>query len=157
MEGQDSGARRESSERSAWRRSDVARVVVAEDDADMRTMVADALRLDGHFVSELSDGALLLLRIARQYRRLEPADPLDLIVSDVRMPVVTGLEILRGLRDAHCRTAVILMTAFGDPATRHEAESLGAVMLDKPLRLADLRSEARRLLAVTSLGSVDAR
>ena len=38
------------------------------------------------------------------------------------------------------------MTAFGDPATRREAESLGAVMLDKPLQLADLREEVRRLL-----------
>ena len=148
----DRGARSESTVRLAGPRPNPARVVVAEDDADMRTLVAEALRLDGHRVIELSDGAELLIRIARQYRQLEPAEPLDLIVSDIRMPVVTGLEILRGLRDAHCRTPVLLMTAFGDAVTRREAESLGAVMLDKPLRLADLREEVRRLLGVAPGG-----
>jgi two-component system response regulator (stage 0 sporulation protein F) len=131
--------------RGVWR-AEPARIAVAEDDGDMRSLVADALRLDGHRVVELSSGAELLIRVARQYRQLDPADPLDLIVSDVRMPVVTGLEILRGLRDAHCVTPVVLMTAFGDPATRREAESLGAVLLDKPLRLAELRQEVRKLL-----------
>ncbi|HEY2510464.1 MAG TPA: response regulator [Polyangiaceae bacterium] len=129
-------------------RAAAARVVVAEDDADMRAMVADALRRDGHQVIELTNGGELLVRIAHQYRRLEPAARVDLYVSDVRMPVVSGLEILRGLRDAHCTTPVILMTAFGDAQTRKEAESLGAVLMDKPLRLDDLRKEVRRLLAV---------
>ena len=134
-------------ENDASLRRPAARVVVAEDDADMRTMVADALRRDGHQVIELANGGELLVRIAHQYRRLEPAARVDLYVSDVRMPVVSGLEILRGLRDAHCTTPVILMTAFGDAQTRAEAESLGAVLMDKPLRLEDLRKEVLRLLA----------
>ncbi len=122
------------------------RVAVAEDDEDMRTIVADALRRDGHDVITLRNGAELLIRIARQFRRLEPADPLDLLVSDLRMPVITGLEILRGVRNAHLRMPVILMTAFGDALTRREVESLDAVLLDKPLSLGALRSEVLRLL-----------
>jgi CheY-like chemotaxis protein len=140
-------ARHEPEDHVPTRMRTAPRVAVAEDDADMRALVADALRRDGCRVIELSDGAQLLVRIARQYRHSEPAEPLDLIVSDVRMPVITGLEILRGLRDAHCTTPVILMTAFGDPSTRHEAEALGAVLMDKPLHLADLREAARRALA----------
>ena len=124
-----------------------ARIAVAEDDREMRSLVAEALRRDGHDVTELVDGATLLVRIARQYRIKEPAEKLDLVVSDIRMPVISGIAILKGLRDAHCATPVILMTAFGDEATRREAEKLGAVLFDKPFKLAVLRQAVRDLLA----------
>jgi len=123
-----------------------ARIVVAEDDAQMRRVVAEALRADGHHVIELVDGAQLLIRIARQYRRSEPAENIDLIVSDIRMPVITGLAILRGLRDAHCKTPVILMTAFGDEPTRRAAEELGAYLFDKPFKMSQLRTVVRAML-----------
>jgi DNA-binding NtrC family response regulator len=90
---------------------------------------------------------MLLVRIARQYRIKEPAEKLDLVVTDVRMPIITGLAILKGLRDAHCATPVILMTAFGDEATKREAEALDAVLFDKPFKLEVLRQTVRDLLA----------
>ena len=121
-------------------------VLVAEDDVEMRSLVADCLRKDAFDVIELKDGGRLLVWIARQYRSLEPNPHVDLIVTDLRMPVMTGLEILRGLRSAHCPTPLILMTAFGDDDVRHEAEGLGATFLDKPFTLARLRETARRLL-----------
>jgi len=123
-----------------------ARIVVAEDDPDVRAMIAEALRHDGHHVQEFADGARLLVRIARQYSRHAPAEPIDLLVSDVCMPVITGLAIVRGLRAAHSRTPCILLTAFGDEKTRLEAESLGAVFLEKPLSPAVLCEEVRRVL-----------
>jgi CheY-like chemotaxis protein len=124
------------------------RVVVAEDNPDMRTLVADGLRADGYDVTELASGAALLIFIARTYRSKEHdgVEAPDLIVSDVRMPVMSGLQIVRGIRDANWTTPVILMTAFGDAQTRREAEALDAVLLDKPLRMADLRAEVHRLL-----------
>lgn len=121
-------------------------IVVAEDDPEMRTIVAECLRRDSHDVSELADGARLLVRIAGQYRSREPARRIDLIVTDLRMPVVTGLAILRGLRAAHCTTPVILMTAFGDEQVRREAAELGAALLDKPFAMAELRATATCLL-----------
>jgi DNA-binding response OmpR family regulator len=123
-----------------------AHIVVAEDDPEMRGLVAQSLRRDSHDVSEIGDGARLLVRIGRQYRLHEPEDIIDLIVTDLRMPVITGLAILRGLRAAHCTTPVILMTAFGDDEVRREAAELGAVLLDKPFSMADLRAQALRLL-----------
>jgi DNA-binding response OmpR family regulator len=63
------------------------------------------------------------------------------------MPEITGIAILRGLREAHSTMPVVLMSAFADAATRSEAESLDAVFLDKPLRPSVLRAEVRRLLA----------
>ena len=123
-----------------------AHIVVAEDDPEMRGLVAQSLRRDSHDVYEVGDGARLLVRIGRQYRVQEPEDRIDLIVTDLRMPLITGLAILRGLRAAHCLTPVILMTAFGDDEVRREAAELGAVLLDKPFAMADLRAQALELL-----------
>ncbi len=112
----------------------------------MRSLVAQCLRRDAHDVFEVGDGARLLVRIGRQYRVDEPERRIDLIVTDLRMPLVTGLAILRGLRAAHCTTPVILMTAFGDDQIRREAGELGAELLDKPFSMDSLRELARRLL-----------
>jgi CheY-like chemotaxis protein len=121
-------------------------VIVAEDDPEMRALVAESLRRDGHHVVEVTDGAGLLGRIGRQYRRVEPAPHIDLIVSDVRMPSMTGLEILRGLRAAGCRTHVILMSAFCDVDLRRQASELDAILLSKPFGMKELRETAARLL-----------
>jgi CheY-like chemotaxis protein len=122
------------------------RILLAEDDGDMRQLVADALRSDGHDVVELADGGRLLVDIACRLKAGGDADALDLIVSDVRMPVCTGLQILEALRGANWHTPVILMTAFGDDATRRRAEALTAVLFDKPFDLDDLRTAVTNLL-----------
>jgi DNA-binding response OmpR family regulator len=116
------------------------RVLVAEDDAEMRRLVADGLRKDGYDVEEESDGGHVLLRL------LSVPVPFDLIVSDIRMPGCTGLDILQALRSSGARTPVILMTAFGDEETRTHVESLGATLFAKPLALGELRHAARRLV-----------
>lgn len=121
-------------------------VVVAEDDAEMRALVADSLRRDDHQVVEVADGGRLLVRIGRQYATQELAPHIDLIVSDVRMPLITGLEILRGLRAAGCPTPVILMSAFCDRDLQREAKALDAVLLSKPFGMTVLRETAARLL-----------
>jgi DNA-binding response OmpR family regulator len=122
-------------------------IVVAEDDGPMRAVVAESLRHDGHIVRELSDGARLLVHIARQYQKHDPTHAIDLIVSDLRMPVVSGLAMLRGLRAAHWETPVILMTAFGDEDVRAQVAELHAVLLDKPFSMAALRAKVNELLA----------
>jgi CheY-like chemotaxis protein len=70
-------------------------IVVAEDDPEMRSLVAQCLRREAHDVSEVGDGARLLVRIGRQYRLHDPEQRIDLIVTDLRMPIVNGLAILR--------------------------------------------------------------
>ncbi len=128
------------------KRSRAFRVLLAEDDAEMRSVVADALRGDGYEVFEAVDGGRLLVDIAACLKGGDGANPVDLIVSDIRMPICTGLQILAALRDAHWRTPVILMTAFGDEAVRRHAESLDAVLFDKPFELDDLRTAVANLL-----------
>ncbi len=121
-------------------------MLVAEDDGEMRSVVVVALRGDGYEVVEVADGGRMLVDVAARLKAEPGADSLDLIVSDIRMPVCTGLQILSALREAHWQMPVILMTAFGDEATRRHAESLAAVLFDKPFDVDDLRTAVANLL-----------
>jgi DNA-binding response OmpR family regulator len=118
------------------------RVIVAEDDTDMRSLIAGALRKDGFDVSEVADGAKLLIEIVSRPVASIP----DLVISDVRMPVSSGVQVLRGLRKAGVSIPFILVTAFGDAPTRQEVERLGATYLEKPFELEVLRTTVRRCL-----------
>jgi|SRR5580704_17076228 CheY-like chemotaxis protein len=121
------------------------RILVAEDDSEMRRLVVETLRGEGYAVTEATDGGRLLVELARNIVRGEGSEALDLIVSDVRMPVCTGLQILEQLRLSEWRTPVILMTAFGDSATRQRARELDALLIDKPFLMNDMRLVVARL------------
>ncbi len=112
----------------------------------MRRLVADCLRKDGYEVHEVRDGAELLLRIEDSFFLRQVPAPIDLFVTDIRMPVYTGIEIVSGLRDAGMHVPVVIMTAFGNAETRERAEELGAALLDKPFKMDALRALVRRLL-----------
>ncbi len=124
---------------------DPPRILVAEDDDSMRQLVVEALQKDGYEVREASDGHLLVT-LAHEFD--DGAVPVDLLVSDVRMPVCTGLEVLEHLRAARCRVPIVLITAFGDDWTRREALRLGAVLIDKPFPLVELRAVVARMLRI---------
>lgn len=122
------------------------RVLVAEDDREMREMIADFLAADGYEVIQAGDGSELVARL--QEVAAEPRGRLGLavIISDVRMPCLDGLDVLVALRCARWCTPVILITAFGDEATHRQAQDLGAVeVLDKPFALERLRSLVRQI------------
>ena len=121
------------------------RVLLAEDDPEMRWLVARTLRRDGYDVVEVEDGDELYREITMRIVRTGTPD-IDLIVTDVRMPGRSGLEIVELLRGADHDVPVILMTAFGEEALRERASSTGAVLLDKPFALPDLRTAAMLLL-----------
>jgi DNA-binding response OmpR family regulator len=134
-----------------------ARVLLAEDDDEMRALVAAALRGDGYEVVEASDGGRLLVAITDAYADGSAREAFDLVVSDVRMPVSSGLSVLESLRKASWTTPVILMTAFGDDATRSRAEALGAVLFDKPFDVDDLRTIALNLVQAGRQGHAPQR
>jgi len=121
-----------------------ARVLVAEDDDDMRQLVVRALRDEGFYVEEVRSGWELLEYVGSCILDGRGEPPLDLIVSDVRMHGVTGLDVLAGLRETDWATPVILLTAFGDAELHAEARRLGALaVFDKPFDFRDLRRLAR--------------
>lgn len=116
------------------------RVLLADDDPDLRRLVSLTLRRAGYDVVEAADGVELLDRIEATIAK---RDHFGVIVADVNMPGLTGLDVLAALRCTSWTTPVILITAFGDPATKAEADDLGATVLDKPLDLDGLRTAVR--------------
>lgn len=126
----------------------VLRVLLGEDDAQMRSLVANALRSEGFEVDEAADGEVMLERAATV--ALERGGRYDLVVSDVRMPAVDGFHIAATFRASDASVPVILMTAFGDDDSSARAAQLGVTMFYKPFKLAHLREVARRLVLGSS-------
>ncbi len=122
------------------------RVVVAEDQPEMRALIANTLRRQGYEVIEAIDGSMLLdILIETLDNTVNPQIP-DLIVTDIWMPGCSGLEVLARLRRFDWSTRVIVITAFGDETAHTEARRLGAALvLDKPFDLATLLAAAQKL------------
>lgn len=115
------------------------RVLLADDDEAMRTFLADALREDGYEVLEASDGRELFWFVeTAQFSR-----PIDVVVSDLRMPTYNGLDVVEAWADVGWGPPVVLMSAFSDPEVRRRVDSLGVVLLDKPFEVGHLRQLVR--------------
>ena len=104
----------------------------------MRRLLGATLRQDGYIVVEAADGEEMLTALTNAQ---SGSDAIDLVVADIRMPRLTGLEVLAKICASDITVPVILITAFGDPVTHERAYELGAAaVLDKPFDLDDLRS-----------------
>jgi CheY-like chemotaxis protein len=121
----------------------VARALVCEDDAEMRALVVAVLEGDGWQVSEAASGTEMLEVLREQGDRAYPEDPFDVIVTDVRMPGPSGMEVVARLREGGCETPVIVMTAFPDEHVVAATEGLDAILLSKPFSFDALRSASR--------------
>lgn len=124
------------------------KVLVAEDDAELRRLVCETLRSRGHAVQELSDGGRLLVALTQAHSSAG-ADTFDVLLADVQMPICTGLDIAETLHQTRFSKPVILMTAFSDAPTRARAARIGAVMVDKPFDLDDLADQVAALAATS--------
>jgi CheY-like chemotaxis protein len=114
-------------------------VLVADDDDDMRALVASSLRADGYEVLEAIDGAELLDRLEEALT--DPHSRPDVVVTDIMMPRLSGLGVLDALRRAQLHFPVILMTVLADDSIHIVAKRLGALgVLRKPFDIDDLRT-----------------
>lgn len=123
-----------------------ARLLLAEDDFELRELLACVLRADGHEVVEARDGNELWALLSRATDT--EGDPrFSLVVSDVRMPGLTAFDVLSQLQRALTETPVILITAFGDQTTHLRALRLGASrVFDKPFDCDELREAVHQTL-----------
>lgn len=121
----------------------MADILVAEDDAGVRGLVARALRMDGHRVVAVEDGEAALEAVIA-----EP-DRFDLVLSDIRMPAMTGIELAHALSIAKPDLPILLMTGYAEQ--REAADDLVALIqgvVDKPFTLAEIRGRV-----IAALGS----
>lgn len=125
----------------------VPRIVLAEDDLELRSLLAETLRGDGYEVIEVTDGIHLRERLAYSQLFFEDRFDFDLIVSDIRMPGLNGFEALGAMTANQSFPPVILITAFGDQQTFLRASRLGAVaFFDKPIDFDKFRAFVAELL-----------
>ncbi len=104
----------------------MARILVADDEPGLREFITDSLELDDHAVVPAKDG-----RVAAQ---LLDERGFDLVITDLKMPGMTGMELLRKVRAEQPEVEVIMMTAHGTVDNAVEAMKLGAFeYLQKPL------------------------
>ena len=104
------------------------RLLVVDDDRAILSLIGSIGLSEGFEVATTDDSADALLQLLKR--------PADLVLLDLRMPGVTGLDVLRSIRDVSSQCKVVLMTAFGTIDNAVEAVKLGAIdYLTKPFDL----------------------
>lgn len=110
----------------------VTRVLVVDDDDEMRALLRRTLEMDGYEVTDLSRGTQVVETLRRA--------PFDLVILDKEMPGLTGFDLLPIVRREFPAVPVMLVTAFGGRQIAASALRLGATSyLEKPFRLGQLR------------------
>jgi CheY-like chemotaxis protein len=116
------------------------RVLVAEDDPAMRDLFALVLRERGYQVETVSTGSELKSLLSEA----EPGRHFDLIVTDVKMPGGSGIDVIDQLRQNGDSTPVLIVTAFPQDHIRKRARDLEVRVLAKPFDLDTFRSAVDR-------------
>jgi CheY-like chemotaxis protein len=124
------------------------RLLVAEDDGALRGMMVEILRADGHDVVSVTNGFDLLDMIEVSLDPDVGSDRFDLVISDVRMPGMSGLRAFSQVGYGPHIPPVVFITAFGDQELHEQAHHLGALaVLDKPFDIDELRAFVNGYLA----------
>jgi DNA-binding NtrC family response regulator len=138
------------SARPPERRDGRASILVVEDDAAMREMLREALDDDGYAVETAAGGRAGIERVKR--------GGVDLVVSDVKMPDLDGIDMLREMKAVTPSPHVITITAFGSIDTAIRAVKLGAFdYITKPFEVDQLLLSVEKALAERALRSEVAR
>ena len=120
----------------------MARILVAEDDDNVRAFVVRALAHAGHETVEAEDGG-----IASEIL-LEEASRFDLLLSDIKMPVMDGIALALEVAASHPDLTILLMTGFADQRERaHGLEALIYDVIPKPFTLEGLMEKVADALA----------
>lgn len=107
------------------------KILIVEDDLNLREAIVDSLEMKKHEVVGAQHGLDALTLVAKQ--------SFDLVLSDINMPQMDGLELLKQLKAHHPWLPVVLMTAFGDVSQAVQAMQMGANdYLMKPFELKEL-------------------
>ena len=126
------------------------RILVVDDEEAIRLALGELLRSEGHEVREAETGAVALSAL--------DGAPADLVLADLRMPGIDGMQLLEAIRGRFPETLVVLITAQGDERTAVQALKLGAYdYLPKPFDNEEIRATVRHAHEVLSLRAENRR
>ncbi len=118
----------------------IPRILVVDDEPAARTLVTKALVADGYAVVAAEDGLQALEALARS--------PFDMVLTDIVMPGIDGIELALKVAKDFPDTAILLMSGYPDERRRASGlEFLFQEVIEKPFALADLRRLVRTCLA----------
>lgn len=119
----------------------MARILVAEDEVAVREFIRRVLELRGHEVVVVGDGAEAVVKLARM--------PFDLLITDVAMPNMDGVELSLKVGRDYPNLSVLLMSGYALPPRRRADDigSLASMVLQKPFSMVDLNEAVERMLA----------
>ena len=119
----------------------MARILVAEDDDAVRAFVSRALMIDGHEIETAEDGAAAL-------DVLKEDEHFDMLLSDVKMPVMDGIALALNVARDHPHIPILLMTGYADQRERANGmEEIIKDVVQKPFTLAQIRGAVADVLA----------
>ncbi|WP_347264317.1 response regulator [Nitrobacter sp.] len=127
----------------------MARVLIADDEDSMRSLVARAIAMDGHEIVTAADGAEALDILSAD------AHAFDLLLTDIKMPIMDGIALALAAARDFPRLIILLMTGFADQ--RERASGLNAIVHDvvtKPFSVADIRAAVAGALTPQTGGAI---
>jgi len=122
----------------------MANLLIVDDELSMRQFLTHLFQREGHSIRVAENGKAAMTQLRQQ--------PADVIISDVKMPDMGGIELLRAARELHPDVEIIMMTAFANEQTAHEAFLLGAFdFVHKPFDNELLKEKVARALQKISI------
>jgi len=117
------------------------KILVIEDDAEMRSLLKDFIEEEeGYEADSVGDGSEAFRKLAKEH--------FDLILTDIRMPGLSGMDILPGLKKLQPRSLIIVITAFGSEEVYRRALERGAdSYLEKPIHFDELRKLMQKMVS----------
>ena len=115
------------------------KILVVDDEESMRTMLSIMLKKEGHDVLTAANGAMAVEAIQNEI--------FDLIITDVKMPAIDGISLLRIVKEISPETIVVMITAFATAETAVEAMKLGAYdYIFKPFKIEEIKLVIQKAL-----------
>lgn len=119
----------------------MAKILIAEDDDTVRTMLVRALGEDGHELIVTADGGAALNELASRNGGF------DLLLTDVKMPIMDGIDLAMAAGRDHPDMAIMLMTGFADQRERsHQLDALVYDVIAKPFSIDTIKGAVREAL-----------
>ena len=114
-------------------------VLVVDDEEALRTVLSGELANEGYDVKAAADGDEAISEVEKS--------PFDLVLLDIKMPRMSGFEVLKYIKVNHAKTKVVMLTGFADLKNAIESKKLGADdFVSKPYDLVDLLTTIERVL-----------